>query len=188
MRNSAIVAIAIVTFLTGAIGYGIFNRAVVNNSSSCNCQKSQSTAREGCQANASYCNDENNKGNHGRGSRGCDQGRESNHQSSAAERGSLETIKGAVASTDLADGNSFILSVDSKQYVVEIGPKWYWENEGISIKKGDNLRVTGFIVVEHGENTIAAQKITNLDTGQSVTLRDNNGQPLWRGHGKYKAS
>jgi len=66
------------------------------------------------------------------------------------------------------------------EMVVHLGPEWYWEAEGIALDPGDEVEVTGFYEGDEFETA----RIENLTTGESVTLRDDSGRPMWAGHGR----
>jgi hypothetical protein len=63
---------------------------------------------------------------------------------------------------------------------VHLGPEWYWETEGISFVDGDQIQVSGF----YEDDTFEVGSIENLTAGQSVTLRNETGRPLWAGRGR----
>lgn len=66
------------------------------------------------------------------------------------------------------------------ELVVHLGPEWYWDEEGIALNAGDQVQVTGFY--EGGEFEVA--RVENTTTGESVTLRDESGRPMWAGRGR----
>lgn len=55
-------------------------------------------------------------------------------------------------------------------------------DEGFTASSGDQVKLTGFFEGEDFEAAI----LENLETGASVTLRDENGRPLWAGRGRGK--
>lgn len=63
---------------------------------------------------------------------------------------------------------------------VHLGPEWYWETEGITLAEGDQVLVSGF----YEDDTFEVASIENLTAGQTVTLRDETGRPLWAGRGR----
>lgn len=66
------------------------------------------------------------------------------------------------------------------EMVVHLGPEWYWDAEGIGLSAGDQVQVTGFY--EGDEFEVAG--VENTTTGESVTLRDDSGRPMWAGRGR----
>ena len=57
-----------------------------------------------------------------------------------------------------------------------LGPLGYWLAHSIAFSPDDEVRVRGFYNEE-----FEPAEIINLTTGESVTLRDADGAPLWRG-------
>jgi hypothetical protein len=66
------------------------------------------------------------------------------------------------------------------ELVVHLGPEWYWDAEGIGLSAGDQVQVTGF----YEEDEFEVARVENTTTGESVTLRDDSGRPLWAGRGR----
>lgn len=87
------------------------------------------------------------------------------------------TVNGEVIA--LVDDELTIQSADGEM-VVHLGPEWYWEAEGIALSAGDQVQITGFY--EGDEFGVA--RVENTTTGQSVTLRDDSGRPMWAGRGR----
>lgn len=54
--------------------------------------------------------------------------------------------------------------------------------EGFALEVGDEITVTGFY--EDGE--FKAGTVENLTTGETITLRDETGRPMWAGRGRLK--
>ncbi len=100
----------------------------------------------------------------------------------AVEEHTSETIKELV----MMDGQ--VLSVSNRGLSIQlsdgqmseiVGRAWrYAQGLGFSAQAGDPLWLNGF--VENGVFEVVS--ITNLNTGQSVTLRDETGHPLWNGN------
>lgn len=86
-------------------------------------------------------------------------------------------ISGTVVSLD---GSELIVESDEGQFVVELGPEWYWETNGMPLSAGDALELSGF---DEKEGFRVAQ-VVNLTTGQTALLRDAMGHPLWSGRGR----
>jgi hypothetical protein len=87
------------------------------------------------------------------------------------------TVSGEVIAR--VDGELTIQTADGER-VVHLGPEWYWEAEGIALEAGDSAEVTGFY--EGDEFEVA--RVGNTTTGESVTLRDDSGRPMWAGRGR----
>jgi hypothetical protein len=65
---------------------------------------------------------------------------------------------------------------------VGLGPSFYRESQGFVLEVGANVRVSGY----WEENEFKAAQVENLDTGQSIILRDASGRPMWAGQGRGK--
>jgi len=87
------------------------------------------------------------------------------------------TVDGEVIARE--DDELTIQTADG-QIVAHLGPEWYWEAEGIALSAGDRVQVTGFY--EGDEFEVA--RVENTTTGESVTLRDDSGRPMWAGRGR----
>lgn len=88
------------------------------------------------------------------------------------------TLEGVASSADTVE---LVVSTDDGQEIVLDGRAWrYLLEQGFQATAGDRLRLVGFY-----ENDIfEAGQITNLSTGQDVSIRDESGRPLWAGRGR----
>jgi hypothetical protein len=122
----------------------------------------------------------------GRGGQGAGQGR--GRVSPETDRGqgtgseyvptsiAQETIEGIVVET-----TELVLETDSGETVqVGLGPSHYRDSQGFVLSIGDKAQVSGYW--EDGE--FKAAQVTNLDTGESIILRDASGRPMWAGQGR----
>jgi uncharacterized protein YdeI (BOF family) len=87
------------------------------------------------------------------------------------------TVNGEVIAR--VDDELIIRTADGEM-VVHLGPEWYWDAEGITLSTGDQVQVTGFY--EGDEFEVAG--VEDTTTGESVTLRDDSGRPMWAGRGR----
>jgi hypothetical protein len=100
----------------------------------------------------------------------------------------VTTIKGKV--TSIVPGESdgpitITVRQDSKTFYVITAPRWYWFDRGIAVKANDELVVSGSKAQgKDGAIYILSSKITNVTTGDSVTVRTETGRPYWRGGGR----
>ena len=87
------------------------------------------------------------------------------------------TLTGTVTAVD-AD----LLAVDTAggEVLVENRGWWYAQEQGFAAQVGDQVTLTGF----YENDAFEVGQIDNLTTGQSVTLRDENGRPMWAGRGR----
>lgn len=110
---------------------------------------------------------------------------------------SLEgTVKAFVCCNDTDDccndsrAGSFILETDDgNETVVEFGPWWYWDyvaaNNGTTVRDiiavGDRANVTGVLnEKDDGSVVLEAWSITNVDTGQTIIIKEE-ACPPWAG-------
>lgn len=63
-----------------------------------------------------------------------------------------------------------------------VGPKSYWEKQGIAISLNDDLSVKGSKAQgQDGKSYVLAQKLMNKTTGAQVDLRNDKGEPVLSG-------
>ncbi len=86
-----------------------------------------------------------------------------------------ETLIGVVQNFD-GVGIS-LTTTDGAAVWVQFGQSRYVSAQGVTFNVGDNVTVTGFY--ENGQ--FQASTVVNTTTGQTLTLRDASGRPLWAG-------
>jgi hypothetical protein len=98
----------------------------------------------------------------------------------------VETVGGEVVSVDKITntkgrgyGVHLTLKTDKEAISVHLGPGWYIEKQGIKIKPGDKIEVTGSRITYEGKPAIIAAEVKKGD--EILRLRDENGFPLWAG-------
>lgn len=85
------------------------------------------------------------------------------------KNGSVKSINEDIWVVTLADGESLELTGRMIRFMDE---------QGFAVSVDDNLTINGFI-----EGTLfEVGRITNETTGQSITIRDELGNPLWSGN------
>lgn len=84
------------------------------------------------------------------------------------------TIAGTVGSVV---GNSFTLSDDTGEIIVDAGPRWYQE---ITVTPGEQVTVVG----EYDNGELDAHRITRAN-GEVITIRNGPGRPPWAGGPNY---
>ncbi len=62
---------------------------------------------------------------------------------------------------------------------VLLGPSWYLYGQEPHLKLGDQVKVTGSVIDREGQRLVLAQKVDK--DGQTLTLRDESGRPVWAG-------
>ncbi|OLP17517.1 DNA-binding protein [Leptolyngbya sp. 'hensonii'] len=122
-------------------------------------------------------------GKGGRGSGGW--GRNSQYQR-LYNLNTVTTITGKVIAVDnqvsmrgMSTGVHVKVSTANGNILVHLGPAWYLGNQDVQIELGDQIEVTGSQVTLAGVPVIIAAKIRKGD--QILTLRDQNGFPVWSG-------
>ncbi len=79
-------------------------------------------------------------------------------------------------------GTHLVLRTDSGTLDVHVGPTAYIEKQQFSFAKGDSIEVLGSQIKLSGKDTLLAREITK--DGKKLTLRDQNGFPLWSRRGQ----
>jgi hypothetical protein len=102
----------------------------------------------------------------------------------------VETISGMVVSIDrltpirgMSQGVHLILKTARQNISVHLGPAWYLESQDLQIKPGDTIEVRGSRITFAGRPVIIAAEVKKQD--QILTLRDNNGFPVWSGWRRF---
>jgi hypothetical protein len=86
------------------------------------------------------------------------------------------TITGSVLIAD----SELTVKTEDGEVVVGLGQATYREAQGFTVSVGDDVRVEGYD--EDGE--FKAGVVENLTNGQTITLRDGTGRPMWAGQGQ----
>ena len=75
---------------------------------------------------------------------------------------------------------------DGAEINAMLGPPWWWSENSISLQPGDHIQLEGFESTAEAEASASAHMevnwLTNHTTGQTITLRDANGTPVWAGN------
>jgi hypothetical protein len=99
----------------------------------------------------------------------------------------VTTVKGQVVSMDVREGGgpvTIVIRQGSETVHAITAPPWYWSDKGIAIKPRDEVVVQGAKAQgKNGAMYVISRKISNLTTGDSVSLRSETGRPMWRGGG-----
>jgi hypothetical protein len=82
----------------------------------------------------------------------------------------------------------FLLTSNKETYSVLVSPRWYWEDLGIRIADGEEVRIGGSKSLgKDGNLYIIAQEIRIPSQNKSFILRNDMGRPLWKGAGQGSA-
>jgi hypothetical protein len=98
----------------------------------------------------------------------------------------VSTVRGTASAVTVVPGRGgrtggthVILESAERTVDVRLGPAWFLEREGVPIVKGDAIEVTGSVVGSDDDAFLIARELKK--GGKVVTLRDENGVPLWSG-------
>lgn len=89
-----------------------------------------------------------------------------------------ETVEGIVVETE----ELVIETTTGETVQVGLGPSFYRESQGFALQGSETVRVSGY----WEDDEFKATQLVNLDTGQSIVLRDATGRPMWAGQGRGK--
>ncbi len=64
---------------------------------------------------------------------------------------------------------------DGQQYLVRLGPWWFWARQGYNLQKGEWVEIRGFL-----KGRLLFPRVIHTSK-QTIRLRDKVGFPLWRG-------
>jgi len=100
----------------------------------------------------------------------------------------VRTVSGTVSSVTMGPGlqhPSFVLAeTGGETLAVELGPYWYLVANSFSLAVGDSVTATVANCASRTGSEVVALSVQDLTMGASITLRDENGMPLWKGkHG-----
>jgi hypothetical protein len=115
---------------------------------------------------------------------GDDQGKSGLDFEKGYDVNTVTTVRGKVVSLQMADGKgpvTIIVKQGAGTIHVVAAPEWYWSDRGIDINSNDEVEVSGAKAQgKDGNMYIISRKITNLSTGDTVTLRAETGRPAWK--------
>ena len=87
-----------------------------------------------------------------------------------------ETLTGTVIGID----HEVAIQTAGGEVLIGMGQSAYWADFEVNV--GDEITVLGF----HEDGEFKAKSVENLDTGETVALRDETGRPMWAGQGQLK--
>jgi hypothetical protein len=79
-------------------------------------------------------------------------------------------------------GTHLTVKTEKETVEVRVGPTWFLEQNKMTFAKGDPVEITGSRVKFGTADVLIAREIKK--GGQTLTLRDANGVPAWRGKGE----
>ncbi|MEK7263137.1 MAG: hypothetical protein AAB071_01325 [Bacteroidota bacterium] len=98
---------------------------------------------------------------------------------------SEETISGKIVhieTTQHGAGVHLQVQTNSDTISVRVGPSWYLDEQNVSFKENETVKITGSKITNDDETFIIASTIKTSD--DKITLRNDEGFPLWRGYGR----
>lgn len=101
----------------------------------------------------------------------------------------VETFDGTVGNVDKDMFESGVATTDSLIVLdvktpsgterVRVAPENYLKDQGIEIKEGDKVEVTGSRIMRDGESLIIASKVILERNGKVLAVRQDDGTPKW---------
>ena len=98
----------------------------------------------------------------------------------------VESLSGEVISVEkfvpgkrMSSGVHLVLKTDRETISIHLGPAWYVENQDIKIDAEDRIEVKGSRITSAGRPAIIAAEVKKGN--EILTLRDENGFPVWAG-------
>jgi len=86
------------------------------------------------------------------------------------------TVRGTVVAFD----DDLVIETAAGQMVLNVGPTWYWDENGIALDAGDEMELKGF----YDGDEFEVGWIENVTIGEELQMRDETGRPLWAGRGR----
>lgn len=113
--------------------------------------------------------------------------------SSGYDVNTVTTITGTVvappARIDQSEHVQMTIATPQGEVTVLLGPSAYWERQGFTISRGQEISITGSRAQgKDGSLYLFAQKIDNTTSGVSLTLRSETGSPFWSRSGSGSGS
>lgn len=107
------------------------------------------------------------------------------YSSPTYQKKTVETVNGIVLKTrvrthgsNLDPGYEAVLKIDGKRYNLYVAPRWFTDEIGFQLNKGDTIRVHGSLV----ENAKGRDDIVSRDiilNGKRIRFRNSQGSPMW---------
>ena len=95
----------------------------------------------------------------------------------------VTSLKGKVISLNADEwGGPVLIEIRTSSGAILLvsGPWWYWKDNGIPVKIGDEILAHGAKAEgKDGRMYLLAQKLTNQSTGDSLVLRSDDGVAVW---------
>ncbi len=99
----------------------------------------------------------------------------------ATVSGDISAIESVSRGWGGSTGTHIVLNTGSGSITVYAGPSWYVQ-ERVQLARGDRIEVTGSRISVDGKPGIVAKELKK--GAVTVALRNDDGTPLWAGHGR----
>lgn len=94
-------------------------------------------------------------------------------------KGTIENVSTFTPQRGAPEGLLLTVKMDNGQTAtVHVGPQQYVQQKGFTLKKGDQVTVTGSETTHNGQTVVIATQLQS--NGKTLQLRTNTGQPLWQ--------
>jgi hypothetical protein len=105
---------------------------------------------------------------------------------SAIDLSTVRTVSGTVAAVSMNQGMGqpgFTMNTsEGAALSVHLGPYWYIVSKNFSVAVGNQVTAkVADCVKTSDEGDVVAFQVANVTTGAQITLRDDQGVPLWKG-------
>lgn len=97
-------------------------------------------------------------------------------------------IKGKIVEISSRAKGPVVLGIikQNRIYYIITAPRWYFDEEKINLRVGDEIVVHGAKFFSHkGEFFLIARSIHNISDGKIYSLRDQFFKPCWRGKDRF---
>jgi sporulation protein YlmC with PRC-barrel domain len=108
----------------------------------------------------------------------------------ATLEGTVENVDNDMLEPGVAMTDSLVVldvKTSSGKERVRVAPDNYLKQQGIEIKEGDKVEVTGSRINQDGEDLVLASKITLMRNGKVLALRQDDGTPKWKPEREIRA-
>lgn len=106
-----------------------------------------------------------------------------NQQATCLDIANVQVITGEITAINLAYGMEYP-TIEVNKTLIKVAPLWFFVQEDFELKTGDEVAVTAAPSCQTDGSYLYAIEIVLTASGDSITLRDAAGVPLWSGGGK----
>ncbi|WP_342347878.1 PRC-barrel domain-containing protein [uncultured Nitrospira sp.] len=96
--------------------------------------------------------------------------------------GTVEHVNNDLFESEVATTDSLIVldvKTSSGTERVRVAPDNYLKEQGVEVKEGDTVEVTGSRIMKKGESVIIASKVVLKRNGKVLAVRKDDGSPKW---------